>query len=259
LASLQGVWGDDVGLSIEISGWEARFSDEPDALFNIRETDGELELRGARLVSGAPSPLWKFPWGMVRRWAHKDPVGTGDSEWADLFHRYKTGRLEVRQQLQDAVTERDFSNISTLTAAWSGGFGFPLVAVPELRARLELGASFVPGVCIVHKRFGYRGIVIACEPWCTAPVAWRAQMDVASLPRGEAQPFYHCLVDERDRTGGQVTFVCEDNMEPSDAAFPVQNRMLDLLFIRCEGLGGYLPRPALAQALRQQKPGTFKL
>merc|ERR1712083_867876 len=103
----------------------------------------------------------------------------------------------------------------------------------------------VIGACLVHRKFRYRGIILACEPWCTAPTAWRAQMGVASLARGESQPFYHCLVDERDRPGGQVTFVAEENVELSEVAFPVQSRASDVLFVRCEALGGYLPNATL--------------
>lgn len=28
----------------------------------------------------------------------------------------------------------------------------------------------------VHRRYGYRGVVLCCEPWCTAAKAWKRMM-----------------------------------------------------------------------------------
>jgi hypothetical protein len=46
------------------------------------------------------------------------------------------------------------------------------------------------------------------------------------------------LVDERDRPGGQVTFVGEDNVtvdaDTADAAFPLQHPLVPALLIRWE-------------------------
>jgi hemimethylated DNA binding protein len=44
-----------------------------------------------------------------------------------------------------------------------------------------------------------------------------------ALPHGTAQPFYHCLVDIRDRPEAQVSYVAQDNvqlLEPEVAAAP---------------------------------------
>eukprot|EP00438_Fugacium_kawagutii_P002043 Skav205100 [mRNA] locus=scaffold2214:185004:194922:+ [translate_table: standard] len=113
----------------------------------------------------------------------------------------------------------------------------------------------------VHRRYGYRGVVLSCEPWCTANRAWKRMMGVSNLPRGEWQPFYHCLVDERDRPGGQVTFVGEENLTPDDdAAFPVQHPFIEPFLIRCDELKSYLPSPKLEEALSAQRDGDdFRL
>merc|ERR1719401_1109106 len=107
-------------------------------------------------------------------------------------------------------------------------------------------------MCVKHRKFGYRGVVIACEPWCKAPVSWRAQMGANGLPSGEAQSFYHCIVDERDRPGAQITFCAEENIEPSDLAFPVESALSGLLLMKSTELGGYLPGAKLEEALWKQ-------
>lgn len=109
----------------------------------------------------------------------------------------------------------------------------------EQQARLLAGRHLVLGSCVVHRRYGYRAVVVCCEPWCSASKAWRRAMGVAQLSRGELQPFYHCLVDEKDRPGGQMTFVAEENALADHVGFQVEHPLMDLLLIRPP------PRPIL--------------
>eukprot|EP00446_Apocalathium_sp_SHHI-4_P023445 CAMPEP_0177273086 /NCGR_PEP_ID=MMETSP0367-20130122/66424_1 /TAXON_ID=447022 ORGANISM="Scrippsiella hangoei-like, Strain SHHI-4" /NCGR_SAMPLE_ID=MMETSP0367 /ASSEMBLY_ACC=CAM_ASM_000362 /LENGTH=146 /DNA_ID=CAMNT_0018729287 /DNA_START=96 /DNA_END=534 /DNA_ORIENTATION=+ len=135
----------------------------------------------------------------------------------------------------------------------------PLGSSLEQQARLAAGRGLATGVCFVHRVFQYRGVVVACEPWCTATAAWRQTMGAANLSRGETQPFHHCIVDDRDRPPGQTTFVSEENIVPTDEAFPVQSFLVDALLIPCPEIKGYLPRPRLEYALqRQRADGKFK-
>ena len=50
---------------------------------------------------------------------------------------------------------------------------------------------------------------------------------VPNRPRGEAQPFYHCIVDERDRPGRQGRYVAEENIELCEFVFPAQGDLVD--------------------------------
>lgn len=259
LEALQGSWGDDSGVTIEVSGSKAHFGDGSGP-WTFEEAEGALVLRGARLVGTAAAPIWQLPTGAVRRWARAEPPGVGDRTWADLFLRYKEDRLQLRWELQAALAARDFDKFSTLRAAWEEGGVSSRAAPPGPstaagRAALATGRFLVPGVCFRHRKFQYRGVILGCEPWCVAPAAWRAQMGVPQLPRGEAQPFYHCLVDERDRSGGQVTFFAEDNVEPCNFSFPITSEVADALLLRCDELGGYLPGKALQDALQRQLAG----
>lgn len=162
-------------------------------------------------------------------------------------HVKGTGLVEVQIDGEESKT------VSLERANLSQAPGWVTTAA----SRLAAGRNLVTGV---HRRFGYRRVIIACEPWCTGSAEWKAQMGVTNLPGGEAQPFYHCLVDSRDRPGGQVTLVAEENMEPSDAAYPVQAPLVDVLFNPCDTLAGYLPSPLLQMALaRQLADGQFTL
>jgi len=252
LLDMQGLWEDDVGNEIKVTGDEAWFSDGSGP-WRIEREGESLSLRGTQFIGSAARPLWRFPNGIVRSWARPLSMAEHDADWKDVFFRYKDELLQIRRRMWASISMEDFELASTLRDSWNAGGSFPQECTVEQQARLAAGRRLVPGVCFVHRRFGYRGVVISCEPWCTAPAAWRRQMGVASLPRGETQPFYHCAVDERDRPGGQITFVSEENIEPTDSSFPVQSHAADTLLVPCKELGGYLPGPRLETLLRGQR------
>lgn len=79
-----------------------------------------------------------------------------------------------------------------------------------MRRTLRWGAyAHGVGAVVTHRRFGYRGVVAGADPTCLASPAWMAAMRVDALSQGRFQPFYHVLVDERDRPGGVTTYVAE--------------------------------------------------
>jgi len=254
LDALQGVWEDNVGLTIRIQGETARFGDGS-GTWSIEDIDGRLHLRGTRFVGTPDQPEWEFPSGMRRVWT-RPAVPTPDAEiWASHFRDYKDERMWLRRKLWASVVSEEFATAATLKEQWESGAGFPEGASLESQARLSAGRLMVPGVTFRHRRYSYRGVIIACEPWCTATSAWRAMMGVSNLPRGDTQPFYHCLVDERDRQGGQMTFVGEENIHPDANSFPVQHWLIEQLLVPCKELEGFLPNPTLDDALQQQRSG----
>merc|ERR1712129_236853 len=233
----------------------------PDEVYEFEEgDDGALVLCDARLVGVAKAPVWRFPSGVERRWARLEPAGTPDALWARHFQSCKEVRLRLKHQLSTAISDGDLDRVASFKTSWDGEGGIPSDLTPEHRSRLAVGRFMVPGACFLHRRFGYRGVILACEAWCNAPASWRAQMGVPLLSGGDTQPFYHCLVDARDRPGMPVTFVGEENIELSDSALPVASPLVDLLLVRCDALAGYLPSPALEEALRRQSAdGSFTL
>ena len=86
---------------------------------------------------------------------------------------------------------------------------------PRMGRELDgLDVYYTAGSCIKHKKFGYRGVIMGnVDHTCNMSDEWIAQMGVEQLTRGRYQPWYHVLVDVRDRPGGQRCYVCHDNME----------------------------------------------
>eukprot|EP00913_Durusdinium_trenchii_P014351 g13461.t1 len=129
----------------------------------------------------------------------------------ELFLDYKSQRQQLRRQLWSAEVAGESERAAALQALWDTGQVQSEEGLPEeleQQARLLAGRHLVPreeeeeqlvdrcvpGTCFVHRRYGYRGVVLCCEPWCTAAKAWKRMMGVAKLPRGELQPFYHCFL-----------------------------------------------------------------
>lgn len=158
-------------------------------------------------------------------------------------HRHRLARCVAAQDYAAAAQERD------------------ALAGLELRLRqLELqaaadkcaGVQFSLGVVIKHRRYNYRGVIFGYDPRCLAPEEWIQMMHVDQLPRGRNQPFYHVLVDERDRPGGQTTYVAQENIAPARTAAHVQHPLVAHFF---SGFSlddrQYLPSPVLKAAYPQ--------
>lgn len=83
----------------------------------------------------------------------------------------------------------------------------------EVEAPKASDAAFTVGQVFRHRKYGYRGVVIGWDPVCRASAQWVSSTGAATLPSGTDQPFYHCLVDVRDRPEAQVSYVAQDNIE----------------------------------------------
>lgn len=67
-------------------------------------------------------------------------------------------------------------------------------------------ALFKPGQLVKHKRYGYRGVVVALDLTCQATEAWY-QSNRSQPDRG--QPWYHVLVHNSDQTTYAAQFSLE--------------------------------------------------
>lgn len=78
---------------------------------------------------------------------------------------------------------------------------------------------FRVGHLVHHKRYGYRGVIVAADESCQASEEWyernRTQPD-------REQPWYHVVVDGATH----MTYVAESNLETDDGTAPVRNPML---------------------------------
>ncbi|CAI5490693.1 unnamed protein product [Closterium sp. Naga37s-1] len=110
------------------------------------------------------------------------------------------------------------------------------LAMMEFRKRLlEIQAKprimYRVGDVIVHRRYGYRGVVYGHDPECSAPSSWQDAMKVDLLTHGRSQPFYHVLVDTRDRAGGVSTYVAQENLVAQSDASPVVHPWIPKFFV----------------------------
>eukprot|EP00271_Cylindrocystis_brebissonii_P003082 TRINITY_DN13826_c0_g1_i1.p1 TRINITY_DN13826_c0_g1~~TRINITY_DN13826_c0_g1_i1.p1 ORF type:complete len:309 (-),score=27.91 TRINITY_DN13826_c0_g1_i1:793-1719(-) len=121
----------------------------------------------------------------------------------------------------------------------------------EFRKRLlELSAKprvlYRVGDVVVHRRYGYRGVVYGHDPQCSAPKDWQEAMKIDLLPEGREQPFYHVLVDTRDRPGGMSTYVAQENMVLHKRGRPVLHPWIPKFFVGFQD-GTYVPGSKLRQ------------
>lgn len=91
---------------------------------------------------------------------------------------------------------------------------------------------YSPGELVRHRRYDYRGVIVAIDLECKADESWyqsnRTQPD-------RNQPWYHVLVDGRDTT----TYVAQSNLEPAADLSRIEHPLLEFFFVEFVG-GRYL-------------------
>ncbi|MEM6655682.1 MAG: heat shock protein HspQ [Planctomycetota bacterium] len=82
---------------------------------------------------------------------------------------------------------------------------------------------FSPGDLVRHRRYGYRGVVVAVDPRCQANSDWylsnRTQPD-------QNQPWCHVLVDG----GGTTTYAAQSNLDEDSSAEPIDHPLVAEFF-----------------------------
>jgi heat shock protein HspQ len=90
------------------------------------------------------------------------------------------------------------------------------------------GAAYKIGQLVKHRRYGYRGIVVAFDHSCQMEDAWYH----ANRTQPERnQPWYHVLVSESD----QVTYPAQSSLMPDESLQEVLNPLVPYFF---KDLGG---------------------
>lgn len=93
-------------------------------------------------------------------------------------------------------------------------------------------ARFAPGQLIRHVRYGYRGVVVDFDPYCTAPEDWYQSNQTQPV---REQPWYHVLVNESVIT----TYAAETSLDPDPSGEEIQHPLIEAFFNGFEG-GRYL-------------------
>ena len=204
-----------------------------------------------------------------------------DYSWSELMQPMAGTELEV---LCDSRPNRG-TNIVGLPSpdgSQGGVWYFPVTALerPEggtepaaarheylwqLSRQADVEVAHGLGHVILHRKYGYRGVVVGHDPSCLQTEAWCEQMGVDKQAGGRLQPFYHVLVDRRDREGGQITYVAEENVmrPPTDGAVavePVQHPMVPELLRPASfdsACGEYEPKDELRALYPQQTQGCW--
>lgn len=82
-------------------------------------------------------------------------------------------------------------------------------------------AQFGVGICVSHKRFGYRGVVVDVDPEFEGTDEWYDKTAKSRPPKD--RPWYHVLVHDSDH----MTYVAERNLVLDDTDEPIRHPMLD--------------------------------
>jgi len=83
---------------------------------------------------------------------------------------------------------------------------------PDPRFTRQPHMQFRVGQVVKHKKWGYRGVIIAWDEEARAPQNWLEEMH-KNNPEWKTQPNYAILVDTRDRPAPQITYVPQENIE----------------------------------------------
>jgi heat shock protein HspQ len=106
-----------------------------------------------------------------------------------------------------------------------------MIMIKRQEGRGEGAAAFEPGQLVRHRRYGYRGVVVALDPACRAPDAWYQSN---STQPSKALPWYLVLVDH----SSQSTYAAEENLVADASGEPIAHPLVDEFFERFEG-GAY--------------------
>lgn len=100
----------------------------------------------------------------------------------------------------------------------------------------ELTGSFHIGQIVMHRRFGYRGVIYDVDPRFMLSEKWYEQVAKSRPPKD--RPWYRVLVDNADQT----TYVAERNLRLTADHQPIQSPLIDSFF---QGFNGKIYEPRI--------------
>ena len=83
--------------------------------------------------------------------------------------------------------------------------------------------AFEVGQLVKHRRYSYRGVVVAHDPQCRAPDDW---YQANQTQPDRQQPWYHVLV----HGSSSATYAAQTSLEADDDVTPVEHPLLDTFF-----------------------------
>ena len=88
----------------------------------------------------------------------------------------------------------------------------------------ELTGNFHIGQVVMHRRFGYRGVIYDVDPSFMLSDQWYEKVALSRPPKN--RPWYHVLVDNADQT----TYVAERNLRLATDPKPIRSPYLESYF-----------------------------
>ena len=110
-----------------------------------------------------------------------------------------------------------------------------LYGITDIEGGAAPGIYFDLGALVTHKLYGYRGVIVAHDPYCMAGETWYHSNK--TQPR-KAQPWYHVLVHD---SGGLSTYVAQSNLQPDETGEPIEHPRLSCYFADFKD-GRYQPK-----------------
>lgn len=88
---------------------------------------------------------------------------------------------------------------------------------------IEAEPRFEPGQLVRHRRYGYRGVIVALDLTCEADDDW--YLANQSQPSRE-QPWYHVLVHDSE----QITYAAQTSLQDDDSDQPIDHPLVEHFF-----------------------------
>lgn len=140
-----------------------------------------------------------------------------------------------------------FSRFSNIFLSFFGSIWSSDRAAPDVKRRpadgteerTEWTVRHRVGSLFIHRRYGYRAVILGWDVTCQASDMWQRQMGVDGLPGGRQQPFYNIQADD-----GTARYVAECNIVPLEEMVTAEGNMTGPLrpftkLLRARGLGKY--------------------
>jgi len=83
----------------------------------------------------------------------------------------------------------------------------------KVRSMRPPGVKYRVGQVIRHKTWGYKGVIVGWDLEADAPERWINTMHPADKSHWRKMPNYSILVDTKDRSEAQTTYVPQENIE----------------------------------------------
>ena len=82
---------------------------------------------------------------------------------------------------------------------------------------------YAPGTLVRHRRYHYRGVIVAYDIQCLAPQKW---YDANQTQPPRQQPWYHVLVHATETT----TYAAQDSLLADAEGIPISHPLLGVYF-----------------------------